>query len=249
MAKVIAYDFPTPLYNGLKYMAAVMGILLAHEMGHFVFTLRHRIPASFPMFVPFPISPFGTMGAVIAMHGSQADRRQLFDIGIAGPLAGLIVAIPITCWGIMIAEPGENMLNYHHPLAVQMLIRALRPDLVGQSLVMNPLLMAGWVGLLVTGLNMLPMSQLDGGHISYALFLKKAHTLARLFLLSAVLFSVGMIYFSGTSTWIVMIILIALIGVDHPKTADDQVPLGRFRTTLGYLSLLIPVFCFPPMGD
>ncbi len=248
VAELLARNWPASLYDGLKYMAAIMGILLAHEMGHFLFTLWHRIPASFPLFIPFPFSPFGTMGAVIAMQGSRADRRQLFDIGIAGPIAGLFVAIPVTCAGIMIATEGQSLLTYHHPLLVKLLIAVLRPDLQGVSVAMNPMLMAGWVGLLVTGLNMLPMSQLDGGHVTYALFTKKAHIVARVFLLLAGLFCATIILTTGRYTWVPMLVLITLIGVDHPPTADDTAPLGKGRIALGYGSLIIPILCFPPMG-
>lgn len=253
--------------DGLIYMVAVMAILLAHEMGHFVLTLRHRIPASLPFFIPMPISPIGTMGAVIGMQAFRADRRQLFDIGIAGPLAGLVVALPILFVGIQRAEqspplsslvaaatpddgvaPGATrtvqVTEFHDPLLVKLLVRWLRPDIDPNRIDANPLWMAGWVGLLITGLNMLPISQLDGGHISYALFGKRAHLIARMFVLVAVVYMVA----TNTYMWVVMLALLMFLGVDHPPTANDGASLGWGRRLLGLASLAIPVLCFPPQG-
>ncbi len=232
--------------DGLIYMLAVLAILLSHEMGHFVLTLRHRIPASYPLFIPMPFSPLGTMGAVIAMQGSQADRRQLFDIGIAGPLAGLVVALPVVCCGILQAPAATftPRVVFHQPLLIQMLTAWLRPEVGEHGLQMSPLLMAGWVGFLVTGLNMLPISQLDGGHITYALLGRKAHILARLLVFLAAAY----IVLAQTYVWILMLALIVLMGIDHPPTRNDSAPLGPFRLALGFLSLAIPILCFPPQG-
>jgi membrane-associated protease RseP (regulator of RpoE activity) len=226
--------------RGLVYMAAVMGILLAHEMGHFLMTLRHRIPASWPFFIPMPYPLIGTMGAVIAMQGSRADRRQLFDIGLAGPLAGLLVCVPVLCLGIYVAEPGPSA--FPQPLLMQGLVPWIRPDLSPGAMLPNPLLMAGWVGLLVTGLNMLPISQLDGGHVTYAIFRRGAHVLAYALLFVAIVFVV----WKSWIQWVLMLALIVLIGVEHPPTANDRARLGPLRVVVGALSLAIPVLCFPP---
>ena len=162
--------------QGLLYMGVVLGILLMHEMGHFLMTLRHRIPASLPYFIPLPIVPFGTLGAVIGMEGSKANRRELFDMGVAGPLAGLAVTLPVLWIGIRQlgpAAPVPGDLCFHNPLLIQYLIAWLRPDYPTPAVLclnqFNAFLMAGWVGVLVTGLNMLPVSQFDGGHVAYAL--------------------------------------------------------------------------------
>ena len=115
--------------RGLTYMAAVIAVLLAHEMGHFLMTIRYRIPASYPIFIPMPIIMMtGTMGAVIGMDGLRANRRQLFDIGLAGPLAGLVLTIPLVCIGLMTAEPAM-VQTYGRPLLVKLLLPILRPDL------------------------------------------------------------------------------------------------------------------------
>ena len=236
--------------DGLIYMACVLAILLTHEMGHFIATIRHKIPASYPYFLPLPISPVGTLGAVIGMDGMRANRKQMFDIGIAGPLAGLVVAIPILYIGVTqldFTETPYGRFKLASPLAVQLLLDVLRPEgyVPGQVVwhgQLNAFFMAGWVGLLITGLNMMPVSQLDGGHVTYTLFGRKAHWIARGFMLLAV----AWIFYSGTLQFGIMILLIMLVGTDHPPTSNDNMPLGWFRTVLGILSLAIPVFCFAP---
>src|SRR5262245_57657652 len=167
-------------------MVCVLAILFAHEMGHFLMTLWHGVPASYPYFIPFPLSPFGTMGAVISMDGVKANRREIFDIGLAGPLAGLVVAIPIMAIGITqldSTEPGYG-IGFGLPLLVTQWLSHLQPTgYEGQTVVyasqMNPYFAAGWVGLMITGLNMMPVSQLDGGHVSYCLLGWVGHWLAR----------------------------------------------------------------------
>jgi membrane-associated protease RseP (regulator of RpoE activity) len=237
--------------QGLTYMLAVMSILLIHEMGHFFMALRYGIPASFPFFIPVPILPFGTMGAVISMEGSHANRRQMFDLGITGPLAGLAVAIPITLMGIW-QLPATPMVGsgfrFHNPLIFQLLIAYLKPEYPTPTYLdlnqFNPYLMAGWVGMFVTGLNMLPISQLDGGHVAYALLDRGAHTLARGLLVAAIIF----VLFTEQYGWVVMLVIIILLGIDHPPMADDYEPLNPMRRAIGWLALLIPILCLSPIG-
>jgi Zn-dependent protease len=240
--------------EGLLYMGCVLAILMTHEMGHFVMTLIYRVRASLPFFIPLPISPIGTMGAVIAMDSRIANRKQIFDIGLAGPLAGLVVALPIMWIGVqrMDLTPVPGDLTLQVPLAMRLAIDYLHPGEYDVSAGFplskaNAFFMAGWVGLLVTGLNMLPVSQLDGGHVTYSLFGKKAHWIARGFMLTAFIYmAVMVLLFRSAPDWILMVILVMLIGTDHPPTRDDTVKLGWFRTALGYASLLIPIFCFVP---
>jgi membrane-associated protease RseP (regulator of RpoE activity) len=236
---------------GLVYMGCVLAILLTHEMGHFVATVHYRIPASYPYFLPLPVNPLGTMGAVIGMDGLRADRRQLFDIGIAGPLAGLLVAIPIMWLGIQsldFTQAASGPFRMDVPLAVRWWLDASPPpgytpgQVIAQSQ-LNPYFMAGWVGLFVTGLNMMPVSQLDGGHVTYTMFGKAAHWIARIFMLVTV---VAMVFEWVTRLLWLMLLLIFLMGTDHPKTSDDSIELGWGRKTLGYLSLAIPFLCFAP---
>ncbi len=240
--------------QGFAYMAAVLSILLTHEMGHFLLTVRYGIASSYPIFIPIPFNAVGTLGAVISMDGLKANRREMFDIGIAGPLAGLAVTLPVLWLGILrlqVAGIPNGGITFHNPLIVQWMIRYLRPDIAAQvpSLDvgvahLNAYFMAGWVGLLITGLNMLPISQLDGGHVAYALFGRRAHMVARAFILLAIAFVI--IY--EVYLWTMMIVLVVLIGADHPPTANDAVPLGKFRWLLGLGSLVIPVVCFPLFG-
>ncbi len=231
--------------QGLTYMAAVIGILATHEMGHFLQTLRYHVPASLPYFIPIP-SMMGTMGAVIGMEGSRADRKQLFDIGISGPWAGLIVSLPIIWFGVKHATvmPASAPMQLGDPLIFKLLAHFLKPDLPASAVLSknNPLLMAGWVGMLITGLNMLPISQLDGGHVIYGLFGRRAHLVARGFLIVAIAFVV----IAEQYNWTIMLVLVILLGVDHPPTRDDNVKLGWPRTVLGLVSLAIPVLCFTP---
>jgi len=237
--------------EGLIYMVCVLAILFTHEMGHFLATVRYRIPASLPFFLPLPIAPLGTLGAVIAMDGRVADRKQTFDIGIAGPLAGLVVALPVLWVGVGnldMSGTAHGMFQVEPPLIAKWMLALRQPagyvqgEMIWQSQ-LNPFLMAGWFGMIITGLNMMPVSQLDGGHVTYTLFGKRAHWIARGFI---VLTAIAMAFSWVHSGLFVMILMILFIGVDHPQTSDDSVPLGPFRTVLGYASLAIPVLCFAP---
>ncbi len=233
--------------QGLIYAVAVIGILLTHEMGHFLQTLRYRVPSSLPFFIPVPFLITGTMGAVIGMEGSRADRKQLFDIGISGPWAGLLVALPVTWFGILSAtemkQPEPIVLG--DPLIFKLMTHYLRPDIAADAILNknNPLLMAGWVGMLITGLNMLPISQLDGGHVVYGLFGRRSIWVARSVMIAAILFIVVEDHYN----WTLMLVLVILLGVDHPPTRDDSVQLGWGRWAFGFLSLAIPILCFAPV--
>jgi membrane-associated protease RseP (regulator of RpoE activity) len=228
--------------RGLAYAAAVMAVLTAHEAGHFVAARIHGIPATLPFFLPVPVLITGTLGAVIGMEGSRANRKQLFDIALAGPLAGLLVALPLLALGMRSGLETETNPFALPPLALWMLA-ALRPDLVaGRTIAPNAPFMAGWVGLLVTGLNMIPVSQLDGGHIAAAVFGRRSVWLARGTLLAAI---AGIIAFDRFN-WVVMVVVVALIGTDHPPIRDADRPLGATRTILGILSFVIPLVTFMP---
>ena len=256
----VYHAISTNWQQGLLYMGAVLAILLTHEMGHFVFTLLHRIPASYPLCIPVPFIPLGTMGAVIGMEGLRANRKEIFDIGLAGPLAGLVVAVPVLWFGVASLDltraplPGEVQLN--SPIIVKWMIEAQhaevlqavgpqRANWIGISQ-LNAFFMAGWVGMLVTGLNMLPISQLDGGHTIYGLFGRDAKSLARGFLVVAITYVV--INLEQAAVWTPMLILVILMGVDHPPTSDDEVELDQRRWLIGAASLAIPVLCFPLLG-
>ncbi len=237
--------------QGLLYMGAVLLILLLHELGHFFATIIYRIPASMPIFLPFPLNPIGTLGAVIAMHGNLADRKQIFDIGIAGPIAGLVAAIPLTFIGISqldLSIQPHGGLGFRLPLAMEWIATSMDIDgyEAGQPIwinQLNPIFTAAWVGLLITGLNMMPVGQLDGGHITYTLFGESAHWIAQ----TVIVFAIAFMVYHQNFMLVVMVMLLLVIGTNHPPTRDDKVPLGAFRWTLGLASLLIPVLCFPPL--
>lgn len=228
--------------RGVVYMLAVLAVLGAHEAGHFVAARLHGIPATLPFFIPVPVMLTGTLGAVIGMEGSRADRRELFDIALAGPLAGLVLAVPALVIGLLVGTPAADPLFAMPPLA-EWLMRLVRPDLLSAAGIdPNPLYMAGWVGLLVTGLNMIPVSQLDGGHVVYALLGPRANWVARTLLLAAITAVVVL----GRFNWVIMVVLVTLIGVDHPPIREEGRPLDRFRTVLGFVSLAIPLVTFMP---
>lgn len=245
----VVFDFPKFLAGGLQYSTALMAILVAHEMGHFLQARRYGVPASWPWFIPMPLSPLGTMGAVIVQSSGYADRKQMFDIGITGPLAGLIVAIPVTIWGLQDSRI-ENLeafgggLTFGNPPLLKWLAEWHfgQPLLANQDLVLTPLLHAGWVGILITALNLIPIGQLDGGHILYGLIRRRAHTVARLLLWTAVIWTLT------TSNWSysVMIFLMLTMGARHPPTRDDSVSLGGFRIVLGWLTLAFVLIGFTP---
>jgi Zn-dependent protease len=238
--------------QGIVFMLSLMAILTAHEMGHFVATLIYKIPASLPVFLPFPLSPLGTFGAVIAMQPNRANRREIFDVGIAGPLAGLVFALPLLLIGVyqldLSSEPATGF-GFESPLLVRWLMDwfavngRVEQEYVVWCNQLNPCFAAAWFGLIMTAINMFPIGQLDGGHTTYTLFGKAAHWIARGTLVLAIAF----IVYQNTPTLAIMILLLLLIGPDHPPTTDDSIPLGGIRTVVGCFSLLIPIVCFPPL--
>jgi len=236
--------------SGFAYSLSVMGILLFHELGHYLQARRYGVPATPPFFIPMPlISPFGTMGAVILQSAGQANRKVLFDIAITGPLAGLVLAIPICWFGALQSQVGPVPQNlppgsvYGDPLLMQWMFDAIHgPRPAGQEILLNPLLFAGWVGIFITALNLLPLGQLDGGHILYALIGKRAHIVATMLLCGAVA------YMFWADYWVFspLLILITLMGIHHPPSSDDSVPLGWPRVILGWLTLAFLVIGMSP---
>ena len=227
--------------RGLVYMAAVLAVLSAHEAGHWVAARLHGIHSTLPFFIPMPLLLTGTLGAVIGMEGSRANRRQLFDIALAGPVAGLVVALPLLAAGLVTGgQPEDN--PFALPPAARWIRDAVRPDLAAANVAPNPLFMAGWVGLLVTGLNMIPISQLDGGHVCRAVFGERGNWVARGVLLTAMAWIV--VY--GRYDWIMMVVAVTLLGADHPPIREDGRPLGAVRTAVGIAAFLIPAVTFMP---
>ena len=253
---VIAHNFRLLLLEnweqGLWYMSSVLLILLLHEFGHFFTTIYYRVPATAPIFLPFPFNPIGTLGAVIGMNGTLANRKQIFDIGIAGPLAGLVAAVPLAYLGVSeldLSEPARGGIGFRLPLLMQWMVQSIGVEGIDpvEPIVwinqLNPFFAAAWVGLLITGLNMMPVGQLDGGHITYTLFGETSKWIAELAIVLAIAFMVYHQHF----VLIVMVALILIMGTAHPPTADDTVKLGPARWAIGLASLSIPILCFPPL--
>ncbi len=238
---------------GLSYTLPLMAILLFHEFGHYLQSVRHRIPATPPFFIPAPpgIGLFGTMGAVIIQRGHMTGRRALFDVAVSGPLAGLLIALPIAWFGVdqsvvKVFSEDKAYSRFGDPLLLQAMVWMKHGPLpAGHDVELNPLLFAGWVGLFLTGLNLLPIGQLDGGHVAYALFGRRAHLFAR------IVWGVLVVTMIVTQYWAfaVMMALLALMGLRHPPTLNDHEPLGTGRTIVGWfaLSLLFLTFTLRPI--
>jgi membrane-associated protease RseP (regulator of RpoE activity) len=232
----------------LMYSGAVIFILTAHEMGHYVQTRRYGVPASLPYFIPMPASIIGTMGAVIAMRGHMGDRKSLYDIGISGPLAGLVPALIFSAIGLSLSTPAPmSAIKGETSLGVPLIFRLMISHYFGElppntGVDLHPFAFAGWVGVLITSLNLVPIGQLDGGHILYALLREKAWAVATFLLL----FAIGWTILTRNPTFTIMLFLLALIGPNHPPTADDNVPLGFGRIVLGWLTLGFILLGFTP---
>jgi membrane-associated protease RseP (regulator of RpoE activity) len=233
--------------GGIFFSAALLSILTAHEFGHYFAARRYGVPVSLPYFIPFPFSLFGTLGAVIRMSPRIPHRRALFDIAAAGPIAGLVLAIPLTYAGILFSEivrkdglPG-NFITLGEPLLFQGLGWLARGSL-GQDvdMLLHPVAFAGWAGMFVTALNLLPIGQLDGGHITHALFGGRSRQVA--FAMFGGLAAYSLI--ERNVTWLPLLILLLVIGIQHPPAFDDGLPLGRGRAIVGLLLGIVFVTCF-----
>lgn len=233
--------------QGLEYAIPLMIILFCHEMGHYLQSLKNRVPASLPFFIPLPLPPMGTMGAVIFQARGVATRRQMFDIAVWGPLAGLAVTLPILWYGLSHSQyvPGEDVssLQLGEPLILQWMISAIHgPAPEGQIFALNSIGFAGWVGILITALNLLPVGQLDGGHILYTLIGRRAHIVAYLVIGAGVVTMAVL----RSPAFSLLLILLMLTGPRHPPTANDSEPLGRGRQILGWLTLSFLFIGFTP---
>lgn len=240
----------TFLVGGMKYALAVMTIFVCHEMGHFVQARRYRVPASLPFFIPIP-NLFGTMGAVIGMDPRVPNRKALFDIGSTGPIFGLLPTLIFCYLGLLHSgqwvdrsaiAPG-SLFEFGDPLILQwMATWVLGPAPENRILAIGAVAYAGWVGLLITSLNLFPIGQLDGGHILYAILGRRARPIARTLFVACV---VGMIVFQYY-WWGLMLALIFLFGPAHGPTRHDDAPLGWPRTVLGWCLLAFVIIGFTP---
>ncbi len=256
---------PAILLQGWPFALGLLSILTAHEFGHYFAARFHKVAVTLPYFIPMPLG-FGTLGAFIQLREPVRDRRQLFDIGVGGPLAGLVLAVPIFMLGLSMAHteivpptPGMTYFgNSLFTLGAQFLVFGKwLPNAAGEDVVVNQVLLAGWIGLLVTALNLLPVGQLDGGHTVFAMFGEKARTFnliaVALLAASAVAGLAVVQQFApwlapvGYTGWFIWLILIFfVIGPFHPPALDDVTELDGRRKALGFVMILIFVLTFLP---
>ncbi|MGH7828837.1 MAG: site-2 protease family protein, partial [Candidatus Binatia bacterium] len=242
---------PWAVTSGLPFSVTLMTILLVHEMGHYTMSRYHGVRASLPFFLPAPPFPFiiGTFGAFIRMESPPRDRRSLFDVGAAGPLAGLALAIPAVVIGLALSTISpEKTSDGGIVLGSSLLLSflsditlGLQPDEV--NIVLHPIGFAGWVGLLVTMMNLLPVGQLDGGHVVYALFGERHIWISRLAVV--IILSLGLSrLWDG---WLIWGALLLFIGARHPAPLDPYTPLDLKRQLAAWLTLAVLVLTFIPV--
>jgi membrane-associated protease RseP (regulator of RpoE activity) len=235
--------------DGIQLVVGLLGILLAHEMGHYLTARHYGVDATLPFFIPFPVpgmSLVGTLGAFIRIRAPIPHRKALFDIGVAGPLAGFAVCLPVLWLGIlqarvMPADHGDGGLMLGEPLLFQWMSRLVHgPIPSDMTLMLGPLGLAAWFGLFVTALNLMPIGQLDGGHVTFSLLRERARRIS----IVGSWVAVALVYFGPN--WILWAILLRVLGRRHPSTLDDDAPVGRGRVWVGLLALAVFVVCFVP---
>lgn len=249
---VIPWETPWQLYKGLPFSLTLLLILLCHEMGHYLVARYHDLDVSLPYFLPAPPIPFliGTLGAFIRIRSPILHKPALLDVGAAGPLAGILVTLPLLVFGLQLSEVkvlpsgagelegvilGESIL---FKVMCWLTLGSLPDD---HHIIMHPMAFAGWIGLLVTNLNLIPVGQLDGGHVSYALFGEKSPLIAKTFF--GLLILLGVVSWYG---WLVWVVLLYFMGFVHPPPLQDWVPLDPTRRRIGYLTVAVFLLTFMP---
>lgn len=242
--------FLDSLRGGMLFSFTLLMILGAHETGHYMACRWYGVRATLPFFIPAPIG-IGTFGAFIKIKSPIPTRRALFDIGIAGPLAGFVFALPAAFVALYFAQtapagpmPDGAMIFQDPPLFI------LIANLLGvpRDIIVNPVWLAAWVGALVTSLNLLPVGQLDGGHVTHALFGPHGHRRIAFAVYGGVLALAAVSYFrKGWMGWIVYVLILTfMLRVGHPPVVNDAEPLGRGRLLVAAISLLVFLLCFIP---
>jgi membrane-associated protease RseP (regulator of RpoE activity) len=235
--------------NGLWYAIPMLTILGAHEFGHYFYCRKHDVDATLPYFLPAPLPLTGTFGAVIRIREAFPSKRALFDIGIAGPIAGFVVLLPFLVIGLtmspVLPKP-EMSINLGEPLlfkAISHWYFGVLPE--GQDIFLHPLGFAAWFGMLATALNLMPFGQLDGGHIAYAVFGRHAAYASAATLGAAILLTIR------TGSWIAMTVMMVamafFLGIRHPRVVDEDSPLDFKRKLLAAFALVIFIVCFIPV--
>lgn len=244
-AAIIAIGDPASLAAGLPFSITLLTILLAHEMGHYLACRYYGIDASLPYFLPAP-TLIGTFGAFIRIRSAIPTKKQLFDVGIAGPLAGFAFVIPALAIGLAYSKiiPGiavQGDFVFGTPGIMVLFESWIMPGVNASDILVHPVARAAWAGVLATALNLLPIGQLDGGHILYSFVGEHHKLLTRLFVIA--LLPLG--YFSDSFSWWFWAALIFFFGMKHPRLYD-RAPVGRGRGQLAVLALLILIVSFSP---
>ena len=246
-----AWDFltkyPSSLIRGVPFAGTLLGILVTHELGHYVLSRIHRVPASFPLFIPGPPHFIGTFGAVIQMKSPIMNKRALFDIGVAGPITGFIAAVLALTIGLSLSEVVPRTQTFGLQLGEPLFLQFIAWLIFGpipetHDIVLHPIGFAAWFGFFVTALNLIPLGQLDGGHVAFAVFGKRQRTLALIAI--PILLFLGMIGWPG---WILWAGLAGLVGLSHPPVIDPDTTLGAKRTWVAWIALAIFVLSFSPV--
>ncbi len=240
------FSDPRVYFAGLKFSIPLLTILGCHELGHYVAARRHGLTATPPFFIPFPVPFFGigTLGAVIRIKDPIRNKKELLDVGAAGPIAGFAALVPFLAYGIAVSEVGEApaggaYLEFGEPLIYRLLEVLIRPGLGDDmTLWLHPTGVAAWFGVLVTLLNLLPFSQLDGGHVAYALFGRWHRLLA--WPLLGVLAGLGFVW----PGWWVWVVIALFLKPQHPRLWDEDQPLDPRRRLVGWIAIVIFVLCF-----
>lgn len=242
---------PALLVQGLTFSGSLLAILTAHEFGHYIACRLYGVDSTLPFFIPSPpMIGVGTFGAFIKIKSPIPSRRALFDIGVAGPLAGFAMLIPVAIIGVVTAKvapqflPGE-VTYFNDPLLTRMIARVVGVDL--NKMAANPFQMAAWVGLLVTSLNLLPVGQLDGGHAVYAVFGVRLHRMLgrAAFAAMTALAVLGWFWHHSPGGFLYVVLLGIMLRVRHPQTEESE-PLGRARLIVALLTLFVFVLSFWP---
>lgn len=241
------------LKSGLMYSFTLLTILTAHEMGHYIACRWYGVEATLPYFIPFvipvPVLQVGTFGAFIKIKSPIPSRRALFDIGIAGPLAGFVFAVPAAFIAHYYAQPstfveGDGFLTLQDPLLFVFFHKLLN---LPSDLLLNPVMFAAWVGLLVTAMNLMPVGQLDGGHVTYALFGKRGHRSVAAACYAGVIVLVAYSIYNQLWTYILYaVILTLMMRVGHPPVVEEEEALGAPRIIVALIGLLVFILCFMP---
>ncbi len=236
---------PEQIWKGIPFSFTLILILGSHELGHYLMSRRHGVEVTLPYFIPAP-SFIGTFGAFIKMRSPILDRRTLFDIGIAGPLSGLAVAVPVVLAGLVLSDVVPAVRTEGITLGDSLLFSFLNwvvhgPLPASLDISLHPIAFSGWIGLFVTNLNLLPVGQLDGGHVIYSLFGSKQRYIS--WVMIAVLVILGV---SGWIGWLVWAALLLILGVRHPRVVYDWLPLDKKRRIIGWLMVGLFIITFIP---